>query len=467
MRHRLWPDTLPGQLLVIFAGGIALLVAMNFWLIYKLQDSYISQTLTDRVNIAASRMSLMNSWDGQKRQEALADLSRYNDDSWSVGHVFLDKAPASAVTETPREKEINDALRTRLAIKGNDSLADTRVHIFSEKPKDFPEKYQASVLEKIDARRFPLMEMAMQLKDGSWFVIFQSMKFDFTDLAHIQRIQIAVYTIGFCFLFYIVLRLVLSPLQKLSSSADAFGKNPEASDPLEETGSRELRQAAHAMNGMRQRICDNLEQRNQMLAALAHDLRTPLARIQLRAEGIEDSSLSEAFLKDCKEIETLANHGLELARSLHSDEKPVRLDLGSFIESIVEDYHDTGHEVTYSRSGNDDLYLLTRPACLRRCMGNLLDNAFRYAGNAQIILNADSGNISVEIIDTGPGIPANELKNVFKPFYQLDKSRNKKFGGMGLGLSIAYNMAMLSFARLSLHPNTPTGLAARLLFPKN
>ena len=141
MRHRLWPDTLPGQLLVIFAGGIALLVAMNFWLVYKLQDSYLSQTLTDRVNIAAFRMSLMNSWDGQKRQEALADLSRYNDDSWSVGYVFLDKAPASAVTETPREKEINDALRTRLAIKGNESFADTRVHIFSEKPRDFSEKY--------------------------------------------------------------------------------------------------------------------------------------------------------------------------------------------------------------------------------------------------------------------------------------------------------------------------------------
>lgn len=453
--------------MAIFAISIAIFAVINLWLVQKLQDSYISQTLTDRVNIAASRMALMNSWDRQKRQEALADLSQYKDDSWSVSHAILDNPPAVALPETMQEKEINDSLRTRLAMKGFKSLSDTRIHIFHEKPKLFPEKYQEEALKNTDEKRFPLMEIGIQLKDGTWFSIFQSMKFDFTQIVYIQRLQLAIYVIGFCSLFYLVLKLVLRPLNNLSGNIEAFGKNPELSSPLEESGSRELRKASRILNGMRQRICDNLEQRNQMLAALAHDLKTPLTRMQLRNDEIEDPKLKSAFRKDCNEIETLANQGLEFARSLHSDEKPVMLDLYSFIESLVEDYRETGRNIEFEKNEPANLYLFTRPACLRRYICNLVDNSLRYAGNSRIIVSVKPASICVEISDYGPGIPENELKNVFKPFYQLDKSRNKKSGGTGLGLSIAYNMALLSFADLSLHSNIPTGLIGRLVFRLN
>ena len=467
MKHRFWPDTLLSQLLILFVSGVILIAVMNLWLIHKLQDSYISQTLTDRVNISASRISLMNSWDNAKRREALANLAQYNDDSWSVGHVLLDKPPTIGFSENAQEKKFNDALRTRLAIKGISTSDKTSIHIFPEKPQSFREPYLQDALEKVDAGKFPVMEIGARLEDGSWLVIFQSMKFDFTELAHIQYIQLVAYTTVFCFLFYLVIRLVLRPLKKLSGTAESFGQNPELANPLKETGSRELRQAANALNVMRQRICDNIEQRNQMLASLAHDLRTPLARIQLRMEEIDDEALRRAFLKDCKEIEQLTKYGLELARSLYSDEKPVKLDLDSFIESIIEDYHETGLEITFSKNTDKNIYLVTRPICLRRCIVNLLDNSFRYGINPEIAIKEEHNSLYLEVIDFGPGIPANELKNVIKPFYQLDKSRNKKFGGTGLGLSIAYNMALLSFASLSLHPNAPTGLKATLVFSRS
>ena len=201
MKYRFWPDTLLSQLLILFVSGVILIAVMNLWLVHELQNSYISQTLTDRVNIAASRMSLMNSWDNAKRREALADLSRYNDESWSVGHVLLDRPPNIGFSETAQEKKFNDALRMRLAIKGVSPAEQTSIHIFPEKPQNFREPYQQDALETVDARRFPVMEIGMRLEDGSWLAIFQSMKFDFTKLTHIQYIQLVVYTTGFLFPF--------------------------------------------------------------------------------------------------------------------------------------------------------------------------------------------------------------------------------------------------------------------------
>ncbi|WP_018011101.1 ATP-binding protein [Sinorhizobium medicae] len=260
---------------------------------------------------------------------------------------------------------------------------------------------------------------------------------------------------------WLAVRQATRPLADLARAADTL--DPNSKTPrLSETGPREVAYAATAFNAMRDRIAQYLEERVQILAAISHDLQTPITRMKLRAEMADDSIERDKLIRDLEEVERLVKEGVAYARSAHGrDEKASRIDLASFIESLAYDYQDPGKAVTVGELG--DGAIVTRPHALRRILTNLVDNALKFGGSAEIELQRRAdGTVLIKVSDRGPGIPEDQLDAVLQPFFRLEQSRNRDTGGTGLGLAIAQQLAIVIGASLTLRNRDGGGLAAEL-----
>ena len=258
-------------------------------------------------------------------------------------------------------------------------------------------------------------------------------------------------------------RLVTRPLTQLAQAADALGPGLRT-DRLAEEGPTEVARAARAFNAMQERIGHYTAERMQILAAISHDLQTPITRMRMRADMLDDEPLRGKFNQDLKEMETLVREGVGYARTLHgASEPPVRIDPDALLDSLVCDYQDAGKDV--SLEGRLGRTLVTRQQALRRVLGNLIDNALKYAGAVQVQARLAGDTATIRILDSGPGIPADQLEAAFQPFYRVEGSRNRETGGTGLGLAIARQLSQAMNATLSLHNRPEGGLEARLAIP--
>jgi len=265
---------------------------------------------------------------------------------------------------------------------------------------------------------------------------------------------------------WMAVRLAIRPLSRLSRAVESLDPNARIQH-LDESGPTEVAHAAVAFNAMQQRIADYLKERMQILAAISHDLQTPITRMKLRAEFMDDSIERDKLLSDLGEMEHLVREGVAYARSVHgSTEANCKLDLDAFVDSIVFDYQDVGKAV--NRRGSYGSPIETRPHALRRVLINLLDNALKFSGAAELVVSAEAnGNVSIKVLDRGPGISADELREVLKPFYRVESSRNRDTGGTGLGLAIAQQLAIALGGSLGLSNREGGGLCAELLLPKS
>ncbi|MFI8608577.1 ATP-binding protein [Pseudomonas sp. NPDC077649] len=260
---------------------------------------------------------------------------------------------------------------------------------------------------------------------------------------------------------WVAVRMAIRPLTRLADTVEQL--DPDAPPaPLDESGPREVAHAARAVNTLQGRIAAYLKERMQLLAAISHDLQTPITRMKLRVEQMPDSAERESMWSDLNEMQHLVREGVAYARSMEgSREAPCRVDLDAFLDSLVLDYQDSGQAV--SLDGYSGALLETRPYALRRVLSNLLDNALKFAGSAQLQVRADSeGHVCLQVLDDGPGIDEAELQEVFKPFYRVESSRNRSTGGTGLGLAIALQLSESLGARLSLSNRESGGLCAQL-----
>ncbi|MCL7713266.1 ATP-binding protein [Stenotrophomonas mori] len=255
-------------------------------------------------------------------------------------------------------------------------------------------------------------------------------------------------------LAYAVARIACAPLQRLADAATELGQDLQR-EPLPVAGPREVRRAAEAFNAMQQRLQRHLGERTQMLAAITHDLQTPLTRLRLRLENVADVPLRERLVNDLAAMQALIREGLELARSAESAEQRVALDLDSLLQSVAEDAAEAGHEVVFGQGCG--AVLLLRPLAMHRLFSNLVDNAVKYAQSARIDARVRDGQVEVCIRDHGPGLAADELEAVFTPFLRLETSRSRQTGGAGLGLTIARTLAEKNGARLVLRAPSDGG----------
>lgn len=259
-------------------------------------------------------------------------------------------------------------------------------------------------------------------------------------------------------------RLATRPLTRLASAADGVGSG-QPLPPLAEDGPHEVAHAARAFNTMQQRLAAHTAERVHTLAAISHDLQTPLTRLRLRAELLPEGETRERLLADLSAMAALVSEGLAYARTDHAaQEAPRAVDLDALLDGLVCDCVDAGQQVQLV--GGLGAPLMTRPQALRRVVVNLLDNAVKFGGQAELVVEADGHEVHIAVRDPGPGIAPARLRAVLQPFVRGEPSRNRDTGGTGLGLSIANRLAQALGGRLQLVNRAPQGLEARLTLPR-
>ena len=256
------------------------------------------------------------------------------------------------------------------------------------------------------------------------------------------------------------MRLVTRPLAQLAAAADELGPDLQA-QPLAEEGPTEVVRATRAFNAMQRRIGGYMAERVEILAAISHDLQTPITRMRLRTELMDNERDQAKFRQDLDAMHTLVREGVTYARTLHgATEPPCRIDADALFESMTADYEDVGQPVPIE--GRAGAPIVTRPNALRRILTNLIDNALKFGSDVRLRVHAEADRLTVSVLDNGPGIPPAELQAVLQPFYRVEGSRNRGTGGTGLGLAIAHQLAMAMGAELTLHNRAEGGLEARL-----
>ncbi len=257
-------------------------------------------------------------------------------------------------------------------------------------------------------------------------------------------------------------KLLSRPIQRLSEAAERLSLDLD-SPPLDESGPREARQAASTFNLMQKRIREQVSQRARMLGAVSHDLRTPLSRLKLRLEQIEDTKLQGQMRQDLDDMIGMLDATLSYLHEQRTSETRHWLDVQALVESMSENAQDQGSDVQVAGTC---VPLQVQPMALRSCLNNLIDNALRYAGMARIELADSREALVIRVIDHGPGIAADKREAVFEPFFRLEGSRNRNSGGVGLGMTIAKDAVERLGGRLSLEETSGGGLTAVMWLPR-
>jgi signal transduction histidine kinase len=264
---------------------------------------------------------------------------------------------------------------------------------------------------------------------------------------------------------WVAVRLATAPLRTLAAAADALGPDLRPAE-MPERGPSEVVRATRALNAMQRRIAGYVDERLRILAAISHDLQTPITRMRLRIDMMDDSAQQQRLNDDLLQLQDLVREGLDYARAMHGKpETACPTDLKALLDSIALDYRDGGAAVRFDGGGaGTGATVRTRPRALRRIVCNLVDNALKYAGDAEVLLDfTQPDGAAIRVLDHGPGIPDAMLDAVFEPFYRLEGSRNRETGGSGLGLAIARQLATALPGELTLHNRPAGGLEARLV----
>lgn len=257
-------------------------------------------------------------------------------------------------------------------------------------------------------------------------------------------------------------RWLSKPIDRLALAARELGKNIDR-PPLTEDGPAECKEAIQVFNQMQARIRQQLEERDRFVAAVSHDLRTPLTRLRLRAETLESSEDRRQFGRDIVEMDEMITATLDHLRGVADPEPMVQLDVKALVDSLADDQQACGHWVpVHGRAGS----LPAQAGALRRCVGNLIGNAIRYGGQTEVFLWDTGDEVGIEVRDHGPGLPEAELERVMAPFYRVEGSRNRHHGGVGLGLSIARDIVARHQGRLQLRNAQGGGLLAIVVLPR-
>jgi signal transduction histidine kinase len=275
-------------------------------------------------------------------------------------------------------------------------------------------------------------------------------------------VQLGVLALLLSAVLYAVTRTITRPLDDLARAADEVGRGATTT-PLKERGARELLRATRAFNAMQERLRRYLDSRTRVLAAMSHDLRTPLTRLRLRIESIDDDDLRQRCVEDLDEMSNMIRGALGVFRGLNDEEAPTPLDINALARELQRQHAELGGEVAII--GEAQSPYTAKPLALKRCLGNLVQNAIRHGVRATIHIE-DGKQLVLHVLDDGPGIPEDMLDKVFEPFFRLEHSRNRDTGGTGLGLSIARDIAQAHGGTLTLRNRTEGGLAATLTLPR-
>ena len=307
----------------------------------------------------------------------------------------------------------------------------------------------------------------MRLPDGTW--LNMTLSVESPSMWHSPTFLAAflLMTAAAAGLTLWAVRRMTAPVRTLAQAAEALGRDVNA-PPLPEDGPTEVATAAAAFNTMASRIRNFVQDRTELLTAIGHDLRTPITRLKLRAEFIDDDEQRSKIMADLEELEAMVSATLTFGRDARSTESVSPIDLAELVRTVLDEASDTRPDLAdrLVYAGPSHLTVRARPLALKRALANLIGNAVAYGGSAAARLRGpEAGLLVIEIEDDGPGIPPQELSRVFEPFHRVEGSRNRETGGVGLGLPIARNILRAHGGDVVLANRSGGGVRATVTLP--
>jgi signal transduction histidine kinase len=333
------------------------------------------------------------------------------------------------------------------------------------KVNDLPESWVQHILV-VKPNAAPILVIQVEMEPGHWLYLASLMPNPYfldggnafsTDRIVLQSLSLAAVLL----LSLLVVRWTTRPLAALSEAAEAFG-NGGHMPQLPETGSREFINTARAFGAMRERIQRYIEDRERLFVSISHDLRTPIMRLKLRAELLDDDGLRGEFHDDLDDLDMMVKGALQCVKDSDIHENPTATQLDNLIDRMIRGTLLSGHEVSFQKSG---LAVTAKPLALKRALGNLLDNALHYGEKVEISAHAVDGFVDICIRDHGPGVPDDAFGSLFEPYVRLEHGRERNESGMGLGLGIARDIVQAHGGQLMLENHPEGGLVATIRLP--
>ena len=302
--------------------------------------------------------------------------------------------------------------------------------------------------------------VAVERTDGQWLIL--NLPWSRNDAAIFWRLiaqTLILYGVALVPLLWAA-RRISRPLRSLATAARAFQPGA-AVDPVAARGPQDVRDVIVAFNALRLRVTAMLDEKDRMLGAIGHDLRTPLAALRVRIESVEDDDDRVKMADTIAEMNSTLDDILSLARLGRPSEPPTEVDLAALVDAVVEDFRDLGSNIVFEEA--DRLKMRLRTGLMRRAVRNLIENALKYAGAAEVSVTADARTVTIAVCDRGPGIPPERLGDVFEAFTRIETSRNKETGGIGLGLALARTIVRDAGGDITLENRDGGGLVARIV----
>lgn len=321
---------------------------------------------------------------------------------------------------------------------------------------------QRRFFERGDSRlNVDQLMLAVKLDSGKWFVATIEAP-DFAPLAIKQALNfVLVASVLVLLVLFLQIRKITRPLSSLAAAANDIGRGRNV-EPLREEGPTDIRDTVIAFNQMNDRLQRFVSDRTRMLAALSHDLRTPMTSMRLRLELMDDSDEKRRLLESLDEMQQMSEASLAFVRHAGDVEPTQRADLTALLSSVCDDLQDLGLDVQCEQL--DSVVMALRPVSIKRALRNLIENAVYYGEQARVSLVSEGNQAVISIVDQGPGIDLSEMDSVFEPFVRLEQSRSRQTGGMGLGLSIARQVVRNHGGEVSLE-NLESGLKVEVILP--
>ena len=465
--QRLWPRSLFGQTLLILLVGLIVSNAVGAWL------------------YTADREQAVRAIGGFAAAQRIANLTRLVRDAppdWRgrIVGALSDQAFRVRLTRRPPPPHPGfddvgaaQAVKTYLmeqmadgAPKGSTAEPVVAVYVAGGPPPGppfggfHPRFGHGPMMHGLGG--FRDLQVAMPLPDGQWLAFATGLPVSGPAWSRQFLVSMAMMAIIILGVSVWAVRRLTAPLGALAVAAERLGRDVSA-PPLPETGTIETRRASRAFNDMQTRLRNLIENRTRLLAAISHDLRTPLTLLRLRTENVADSQDREKMLATIAEMDAMIGATLNFARDEAAAEPSRKTDVVALVQSIVDDMSDAGRAVTMAPA--PAVVCDCRPATLKRALTNLVDNAVKYGTGARVTVERTDNAVAITIEDDGPGIPEAELSRVFEPFYRVEQSRSRDTGGVGLGLGIAFSIVQAHGGRIALANRVPHGLRARVSLP--
>ncbi len=451
---KLLPRSLFGRIALILVGGLVAVQLFTTAIHISERDDLVfrigASRAAARIGHVVRVLNAVNPAQRPRIMDAITDATLKLTDGKAAGG---DSVAAEEQTELYR------AAREALALALDPG---TQFRVIDAQPVNLnPDSWYA---REFGERAGMRIHAAVLLGDGTWITAESTNPPRTTRwFARLLRNLAIVDGVMLVLLFFAV-RLLTKPLSVLAGAAEELGRNIER-PPLPETGTVELARASRALNTMQDRLKRYVETRLKVLGAMSHDLKTPITRMRLRAELLEDTELRTRFTHDLDAMQEMVGSALDYMRGLSDGGEAVcPIDLNALISSLKQDAEEVGHTVTVA--GESPRPVMGRAQALKRCLQNLLDNALAYGQRADITVRDEGRTVNVAIADHGPGIPERDIERVFDPFYRVEGSRNRASGGSGLGLSIARNIAQAHGGAVRLRNLPQGGLEATLVLPR-